>query len=235
MPADGEPRLPASYFLLFKDAKNIRRPFLSRSFALLSQVHWMASHCLEDKNNSETNLEILNKAIEVTKKALSEGKSVVPVLAFFDENADLAKQADAAFRDADQELQKCLAELGLSAVGKSMSAALMEDQEGIRQMNELLQAGATSPSSETPVTITVISPDTSVEYTVNKRTPLSAILWREASRNVAFLDRWHFETTGPNERRVNLPLETEVKDLEAQGGERILFLVEGNSPLHTGT
>ena len=55
------------------------------------------------------------RAIDVTKKALSEGKSATPVLGFFDKNTDLAKQADAAFRDADQEVQKCLAELGASS------------------------------------------------------------------------------------------------------------------------
>jgi hypothetical protein len=55
------------------------------------------------------------RAIEVTKKALSEGKSAAPVFGFFDENTDLAKQADAAFRDADQEVQNCLTELGVSS------------------------------------------------------------------------------------------------------------------------
>ena len=69
--------------------------------------------------------------------------------------------------------------------------------------------------------------------TVDERTPLSAILWREASRNIAFLDGWHFET-GPNQRRVNLTLDTEVKDLDPQDGKCLVYLVEGNLPLHTG-
>ena len=58
-----ERRLPSSYLLLFKDVKNIRRPYLARAFALLSQIHSMASHCLEDNNNSGTNIEILNKSV----------------------------------------------------------------------------------------------------------------------------------------------------------------------------
>jgi hypothetical protein len=69
--------------------------------------------------------------------------------------------------------------------------------------------------------------------TVDERTPLSAILWREASRNVAFLDGWHIETLGPNQERVNPTLDTEVKDLEPHGGERVVYLMEGNPPLNS--
>jgi hypothetical protein len=62
--------------------------------------------------HEETNYHF--RAIEVTKKAFSKGKSITPVFGFFDQDTDLAKQADAAFRDADQEVQKCLAEFGVT-------------------------------------------------------------------------------------------------------------------------
>ena len=71
--------------------------------------------------------------------------------------------------------------------------------------------------------------------TVDERTPLSAILWRESSHNIAVLDGWHFEMLGPNQRRVNLTLETEVKDLVPHDGECLVYLVEGIPLLHTGT
>jgi hypothetical protein len=62
--------------------------------------------------HEETNCHF--RTIEVTKKAFLEGKSATPVFGFFDEGTDLAKQADAAFRDADQEVLKCLAEFGVT-------------------------------------------------------------------------------------------------------------------------
>jgi len=51
-------------------------------------------------------MELPNCRVRAIEKALSEGKSAVTVFGFFDENTDLAKQADAAFRDADQGAQK---------------------------------------------------------------------------------------------------------------------------------
>jgi hypothetical protein len=36
-----------------------------------------------------------------------------------------------------------------------------------------------------------------------------------------------------NQGRVNFTLETEVKDLDPHDGEHLVYLVEGNPPLHT--
>ncbi|KAF8340100.1 hypothetical protein F5887DRAFT_979276 [Amanita rubescens] len=219
----GAPVYRLKYDELRKRARDVRRPYHARTVALLDQNYVL----FKRKDKHPEQLELFERAIEVSLRALEEATRSVTSIGLCDETKIQRNQAAKAFSDAEQANKNCFKAFKLSWDDRTtIGEAAKEDEERVRQTNTRLKYELKRrryPQADREVSVTIMKDGHALsEHIFDKNTPLSALFWMEATKDSSLLQGWHFEheTEDDPSKFERIGSEKSVKDIRGQDAER---------------